>query len=77
LAFEANEAGGIIPCALNAANEIAVDAFLNDKISFHEIPTLIESSITSVSNIHNPSLDDYFRVDEMVREIASGKLSNS
>jgi 1-deoxy-D-xylulose-5-phosphate reductoisomerase len=74
LAFEANEAGGIIPCALNAANEVAVDAFLNDKISFHEIPTLIESSITSVSNIHNPSLDDYFRVDEMVREIASGKL---
>jgi 1-deoxy-D-xylulose-5-phosphate reductoisomerase len=77
LAFEANEAGGIIPCALNAANEVAVDAFLNDKISFHEIPTLIESSITSVSNIHNPSLDDYFRVDEMVREIASGKLSHS
>jgi 1-deoxy-D-xylulose-5-phosphate reductoisomerase len=75
MAFEANEVGGIVPCALNAANEIAVDAFLHDRIHFLDIPVVIESTISSIANIQNPQLDDYFRVDELARKIACEKLS--
>jgi 1-deoxy-D-xylulose-5-phosphate reductoisomerase len=75
MAFEANEVGGIVPCALNAANEVAVDAFLHDRIHFLDIPMVIESTISSIANIQNPQLDDYFGVDELARKIACEKLS--
>jgi 1-deoxy-D-xylulose-5-phosphate reductoisomerase len=45
LAREAGERGGLYPCILNAANEVAVDAFLNDKIGFTDIPLLIEVAL--------------------------------
>lgn len=50
LAFEAIQKGGIIPTVMNAANEIAVEAFLNNKIGFNDIPSIISQSMNSFSN---------------------------
>jgi 1-deoxy-D-xylulose-5-phosphate reductoisomerase len=49
LAYDALKKGGNVPCILNAANEIAVDAFLNDKIGFLQIPDLIERILLKVA----------------------------
>ena len=67
LAFEALSRGGNAPCILNAANEIAVEAFLGEKISFKEIPGLVEKSLEYISFIAKPSLDDYFLTDNETR----------
>ncbi len=70
LAFEALERGGNMPCILNAANEIAVDAFLKNKIGFTRIPEIIEKSMERVDFVDKPTLDDYFLTDEATRIIA-------
>jgi 1-deoxy-D-xylulose-5-phosphate reductoisomerase len=70
IAYEAINKGGSTACVMNAANEIAVDAFLNDKIKFTAIPSLIEQTIQKVSWQANPSLDDYFAIDAESRIIA-------
>ena len=49
LAYEAMQRGGTATTVLNAANEVAVDAFLNEKIGFLQIPQIIESALTNVS----------------------------
>jgi 1-deoxy-D-xylulose-5-phosphate reductoisomerase len=67
LAIEALERGGIIPCALNAANEVAVELFLNEKIEFFEISILIEETISDIKNIMSPTLDDIIKTDKQVR----------
>lgn len=67
LAFEALEKGGNSPCVLNAANEVTVDAFLNDRISFLQMPDLIHECIHTVDFIQNPSLEDYFETDKLTR----------
>jgi 1-deoxy-D-xylulose-5-phosphate reductoisomerase len=67
LAIEALESGGIIPCALNAANEVAVELFLNEKIEFFEISILIEETISDIKNIMSPTLDDIIKTDKQVR----------
>ncbi|MCX6280976.1 MAG: 1-deoxy-D-xylulose-5-phosphate reductoisomerase [Bacteroidetes bacterium] len=59
LAYEALEAGGNMPCILNAANEIAVHAFLDDKIKFLEMTDVIERCLQTVPFISKPSYDDY------------------
>ncbi|MCX6287078.1 MAG: 1-deoxy-D-xylulose-5-phosphate reductoisomerase [Bacteroidetes bacterium] len=59
LAYEALETGGNMPCILNASNEVAVLAFLNDKIKFLEMTDVIEHCLQSVSFISRPSYDDY------------------
>jgi len=59
LAYEALEAGGNMPCILNASNEAAVFAFLNDKIGFLEMTDVIEHCMKSVSFISSPSYEDY------------------
>jgi 1-deoxy-D-xylulose-5-phosphate reductoisomerase len=58
LAFEAMEMGGNMPCIMNAANEIVVEAFLNGKISFLQMPEIIEQAMQNVSFVKNPGLDD-------------------
>lgn len=58
LAYEAIDAGGNIPCALNAANEIAVDAFLHNRIRFTDMPRLAESVIERTGFIAEPTLED-------------------
>lgn len=60
LAFEALEKGGNIPCAMNAANEAAVAAYLKDKIAFYDIPKTISTVMDGVKFVENPSLEDIF-----------------
>jgi 1-deoxy-D-xylulose-5-phosphate reductoisomerase len=59
LAYEALRQGGNMPCILNAANEIAVSAFLKDCIGFMDIPEVIEHCMKTVSFISKPTYDDY------------------
>ncbi len=70
IAFNAMEKGGNIPCALNAANEIAVDAFLNGKSDFVEMSVIIEKTIDKITYINKPSLKDYIETDKEARVIA-------
>lgn len=63
LAFEALEKGGNMPCILNAANEIAVKAFLEDRMTFLEMPDLIERCLNSISFIRKPTYEDYVQTN--------------
>ncbi|WP_421764423.1 1-deoxy-D-xylulose-5-phosphate reductoisomerase [Ekhidna sp.] len=67
LAFEVAKEGGNQPCILNAANEIAVQGFLEDKVSFLEISDVIESCLQKVSYIRNPELEDFIQTDKETR----------
>ena len=71
LAFNAMELGGVTPCILNAANEIAVEKFLGGKISFIQIPQLIEESLNKVSNNFDLNLETILECDRQTRELAS------
>ena len=71
LAFSALDKGGNMPCVLNAANEIVVDAFLNNKIGFLEMPEAIEKTMDRVSFISNPSIEDYCETDAEARKVVS------
>ena len=62
--------GGNIPCVLNAANEIAVESFLNDKIGFLAISEVIEKCLEKAEFIAKPSLNDYIDVDFATRAMA-------
>ena len=73
-AFQAMKQGGNMPCILNAANEIAVYGFLNDKISFLGMSDLIEWAMTNTDFIANPSYEDYVETDSLVRKITSEKI---
>jgi 1-deoxy-D-xylulose-5-phosphate reductoisomerase len=68
LAYKAIEQGGNIPTIMNAANEIAVEAFLEEKIKFLEIADTIEKSMEKYNFIKNPSFEDYLQTDSLVRE---------
>ncbi|MDR1610533.1 MAG: 1-deoxy-D-xylulose-5-phosphate reductoisomerase [Candidatus Symbiothrix sp.] len=67
LAGEAIAKGGNMPCILNAANEIAVAAFLEDKISFPAMSEIIEKTMERVSFIASPGLEDYMQTDAEAR----------
>ena len=64
LAFDALEKGGNIPCALNAANEVAVAAYLHNSIGFYDIPAIIDKCVAGTVFVANPSLDDIFLTHE-------------
>ncbi|MDI6757820.1 MAG: 1-deoxy-D-xylulose-5-phosphate reductoisomerase [Endomicrobiia bacterium] len=68
LAVSAGLAGGIMPAVMNAANEIAVGAYLSEKISFVSIPRIVEKTMAAFSNVRNPSLDDILEADKAARE---------
>ena len=70
LAYEAMRKGGNTPCVMNAANEIAVEAFLNRQIRFTDIPRIIEYCINKTDFISSPSLEDYRCSDRQARERA-------
>lgn len=74
LAYTALASGGNIPCVLNAANEIAVESFLNKKCSFFTMSNVIEFCMQSVSYISNPSLDELINTDNETRRIAEDFL---
>ena len=67
LAYEAIKAGGNQPCILNAANEIAVDGFLKDKIGFLEISDVIETCLQQVDFVRQPILEDFVNTDKETR----------
>ena len=58
LSFEATHRGGNIPCALNAANEAVVHAFLHEKVGFMEMPDIIEKVMNTISFIKKPGIED-------------------
>ena len=68
LAYQALQIGGTMPCALNAANEIAVERYLEGSINFLEIPRFIEHVIHSHQPVRHPKLTDILRVNEEIRQ---------
>lgn len=74
LAFEALSKGGNMPCILNAANEVAVDAFLKDKIGFLEMSDIITYCMQTITFVEHPTLDDYIETDKVTRQTASNKI---
>lgn len=71
LAFEALMKGGVAPSVLNAANEIAVDAFLEGKIHFTRIPELVKQGLDTYHNMENPTLNDILLADAETRKLCS------
>jgi len=67
LSFYALKRGGNMPCILNAANEIVVQAFLQGKIRFVDMPVFIEKSMQKIEYIKNPVLNDYLQTDKETR----------
>ncbi|MGY8988506.1 MAG: 1-deoxy-D-xylulose-5-phosphate reductoisomerase [Flavobacteriales bacterium] len=74
LAYRAMNKGGNSACVLNAANEIAVEAFLNDKIGFLNMSDLIDNCLEKITFVKNPSLEDYIETDEQTRILAKKLL---
>ena len=74
LAYDALRRGGNIPCILNAANEVAVDAFLKGKIGFFAMSDIIEQTISETAFISSPTLDDYIATDREARARTSEKI---
>jgi len=76
LAREAAEAGGCLPATLNAANEVAVEAFLAGRLGFTEIPRLIESVLQSTAPCPADNLEAVFAADATARRLAQAWLSS-
>jgi 1-deoxy-D-xylulose-5-phosphate reductoisomerase len=76
LAFEALRRGGNTACVMNAANEVAVDAFLNERINFADIGRIIEQTMEQTPFIRQPSLNDYIACNDEAARIAKLKIEN-
>ncbi len=74
LAYQALQTGGTMPCVLNGANEVAVDAFLNGRISFPKIAELIRLTMEGHTVITNYTLEDVFEADRWAKEYAKAKI---
>lgn len=74
LAYKAMEIGGTTPCILNAANEIAVEKFLNKKIKFNQIPFLINRALDKIENHQSPTLETIVECDYKTREFVSSLI---
>ncbi len=74
LAYSTMKKGGNTPCVLNAANEIVVDAFLNDKVGFLYMSDVIENCIEKITFVKNPTLEDYIQTDLETRILAKELL---
>lgn len=75
LAIDAMKKGGNTPCALNAANETAVAAFLNEEIRFTDIPAVVSRAVDKCSFIKEPDLSAILETDRSVREIAANIIA--
>jgi 1-deoxy-D-xylulose-5-phosphate reductoisomerase len=74
LAMDALRQGGNMPCILNAANEIAVYAFLRNRIGFLDMTELVEQTMAKLPFIANPTLDEYFETDGEARNFAASLI---
>ena len=73
LAFEAGRTGGTMPAVLNAANEVAVELFLQDRIGFLDIPRIIEATMRAHDLERQPNLSILLEVDRWARGHAAGE----
>lgn len=74
LAYRAMDKGGNMPCILNAANEIVVKAFLQDKVGFLEMSDIIEQAMERVQYIAAPTYEDYVETDKQTRRLTEELL---
>ncbi|MCD4734788.1 MAG: 1-deoxy-D-xylulose-5-phosphate reductoisomerase, partial [Bacteroidales bacterium] len=70
LAYEALDKGGNAPCVLNAANEVAVQAFLEENIGFVEISLVVEKCLEMIDFVDKPNLEDLVNSDSVTRVAA-------
>ena len=70
LAYSALRAGGNMPCIMNAANEIVVEAFLRDRVKFLNMPGIIEETMGKIAFIREPGLEDFEVTDREARVLA-------
>ncbi|MDQ0967234.1 1-deoxy-D-xylulose-5-phosphate reductoisomerase [Flavobacterium sp. W4I14] len=77
LAFTSLRKGGNMPCILNAANEIVVEAFLKDKIGFLQMSEVIEQCMEEISFVEKPQLSDYLETDKHSRILAGELVTKS
>jgi len=75
LAYEAMDKGGNMPCVLNAANEVAVDAFLHDKVKFLEMSDVVETCLAKIPFIASPNYNNLVETDTETRRIATELIS--
>lgn len=75
LAYDALKKGGNMPCILNAANEVAVDAFIHDKIKFLQIAELVENTLAKSTFKNNLTYDQYVDADMQARMVAKELLA--
>jgi 1-deoxy-D-xylulose-5-phosphate reductoisomerase len=73
-AFEAIKQGGNMPCVLNAANEVVVAAFLQDKIGFTEMSDVLEKALQTADFIASPTYEDYVETDDVTRKKVMEKI---
>ena len=77
LAYDALDAGGSAPCVLNAANEVAVAAFLKDEVGFLEMSDVLEHAMDSVAHVAKPALEELFELDKAARQAAADRIKRS
>jgi 1-deoxy-D-xylulose-5-phosphate reductoisomerase len=77
LAYDAMRKGGNMPCILNAANEVAVNAFLQDEIGFTDIPNVVEKCMAKATFIAKPDLSGYMESDKETRIFAAEICKNT
>jgi len=74
LSIHALKTGGNMPCVLNAANEVAVWAFLNNRIGFLDITAVVEKTLEKITFIQQPTLEQYFESDGEARNFAASLM---
>ena len=74
MAFEAIKRGGNVPCVMNAANEVAVAAFLNDEMRFVDIPEVVQRTIDAMPWVEHPAYADYVSSNDEARRYASALI---
>ena len=74
LAYNAMNMGGNAACILNAANEVVVDAFLNEKVGFLQMSDIIEDTLQKCTFVPQPTLEDYIATDAEARRITTDKI---
>ncbi len=76
IAYDSFKRGGNTTCAMNGANEIAVDLFLKEKIKLTQIPIIIEKTLEKFTFISNPTLEDIYNTDKEAKQIAKQVIKN-
>ncbi len=77
LAYDALAAGGSAPCVLNAANEVAVAAFLEGSVGFLEMSDVVEHALNAVEHVKKPDIEALFALDTAAREAAKSRVRRS